>query len=101
MRGVRTGGRWGLNVLRNVVVAGARPGSDMDNPPDPDRDRNLAAVPPLPRRHWGRFILAGASAILLLLFFAPQIVSWTSFRHELPRFRLPGFEEEIRVGRAS
>jgi hypothetical protein len=47
-----------------------------------------------------RAILTAVSVILLLVIFAPQIASWTSYRHELPRFRLPGFEQEIRVGRA-
>jgi hypothetical protein len=39
--------------------------------------------------------------MLLLLTFAPQIVAWSALRHHLPRLRLRGFEEEIRVGRAS
>jgi hypothetical protein len=74
----------------------------MDNPPNPPRDRNPAArAPAAPRRRWRSFILAGVSTILLLIVFAPQIFSWSTLRHELPRFRLPGFEEEIRVGRAS
>jgi hypothetical protein len=60
-----------------------------------------AIPPPVARRRWPRLLAWGIVATLLLVVFAPQIVSWTSFRHELPRFRLPGFEEEIRVGRAS
>jgi hypothetical protein len=74
----------------------------MDEPPIPRADNDPAETPARPpRRRWVRFVFATFSAIVLLVVFAPQILSWTSFRHELPRFRLPGFEEEIRVGRAS
>ncbi|HEV2970020.1 MAG TPA: hypothetical protein VGY55_08520 [Pirellulales bacterium] len=52
-----------------------------------------------PRR---RRLLAGGLLIgLLLLAFAPQIVAWSALRHHLPRLRLRGFQEEIRVGSAS
>jgi hypothetical protein len=52
----------------------------------------------LPRR---RVLAGGMLVVLLLLIFAPQIVAWSVLRHQLPRLRLRGFEEEIRVGRAS
>jgi hypothetical protein len=74
----------------------------MDKPPVPRADSIPTEIPSPPRRRrWLKVLFATFSAMVLLVVFAPQIVSWTSFRHELPRFRLPGFEEEVRVGRAS
>src|SRR5262249_19028278 len=85
----------------NVTTAGAKVRNVMDKPPVPRADDHPAEIPAHPRRRrWVRFLFVSFSAIVLLVVFAPQIVSWTSFRHELPRFRLPGFEEDIRVGRA-
>src|SRR5262245_27032499 len=59
------------------------------------------ATVPRTRRRWLRALTCGFLAIVLLVVFAPQIVSWSLLRHHLPRFRLPGFEEEVRVGRAA
>ena len=54
------------------------------------------------RRHHRRRLLAIVTlTVLLLLAFAPQIVAWSALRHHLPRLRIRGFEEEIRVGSAS
>ncbi len=48
---------------------------------------------------WG--LGAGFGCIVLLFAFAPQILALSAYRHDLPRSRLPGFQEQIRVGRAS
>ncbi len=53
------------------------------------------------RRRWPWVVAAGLIGIASLIVFAPQIVARSDFRHELPRFRLIGFKEEIHVGRAS
>src|SRR5262245_47820496 len=90
----------GVGRSRTTAVAKVR--NDMDKSPVPRADGIPADVPAPPRRRrWLRILFVTFSALVLLVVFAPQILSWTSFRHELPRFRLPGFEEEVRVGRAS
>ncbi len=53
------------------------------------------------RRRWPWVVAAGLIGLVSLIVFAPQIVARSDFRHELPRFRLVGFKEEIHVGRAS
>lgn len=53
------------------------------------------------RRRWPWVVAAGFAAIFATLAMAPQIVAWSELRHELPRLKLRGFKDEIRVGRAS
>jgi hypothetical protein len=48
-----------------------------------------------------RWLFAGAIAAALLIVFLPQIVALSPLRHEIPRFRIRGFEGQIRVGGAS
>jgi hypothetical protein len=48
-----------------------------------------------------RWLAGGAIATLLLVAFLPQLVALSPLRHEIPRFRVRGFEGRIRVGQAS
>src|SRR5258708_1215919 len=57
--------------------------------------------PVAPRRRWTWIVGGVLGSLLLLLAFAPQLVAYSSWRHELPRSKFPGFREPIQVGRAS
>lgn len=48
-----------------------------------------------------RWLFASATAAALLIVFLPQLVALSPLRHEVPRFRIRGFEGRIRVGHAS
>ncbi|MGE5194772.1 MAG: hypothetical protein ACM3U2_19955 [Deltaproteobacteria bacterium] len=77
-------------------------GRMMNEPEKPTSGGPPKTLPaPRRRRLWTKLAVCGFLGTLLFLAFAPQILSWSTLRHQLPRFRLPGFAEEIRVGRAS
>ena len=77
-----------------------KPGnSDSDKP----TGEGITGQPAVRRqgRRWRRILIGGLLAMGLFIALAPQILSQTVLRHELPRLRLRGFVQPIRVGRAS
>src|SRR5579864_5076650 len=69
-----------------------------------DAEANLEGrLSPAARRpqRWRRVLGAILLVVATLVAFAPQLIAWSPLRHELPRLRLPGFKEKIRVGAAS
>ena len=75
----------------NVAIHSADVRHELTNwlPPNPDLAARLIWLPGSDGRH--RFAPG----------FSPQILALSAYRHELPRSKLPGFQERIHVGRAS